>query len=368
MKIIHFCSYYIGSKVYKKLFEALLKYDVESEVFIPIRTQSHFDKNKIETDKIHFHYIKCLSVFTKLFYSIKLVKVVFNFLFVFNGSKKGNVIHAHTFYADGIPAYICAKLLKKKLVITLRNTDVNLGFKFFRQYKWLATLAVKYSSQIIFVSPKHKIKFQRYFGNKFNSKLKVIPNGIDAFFIEKALNSKRSINTCVGIYAGEITKNKNINSSIEAFANANKGKYWEFHVVGGQYEDFIKVYGALSKEYLKSVHFISKVTQQELTEYYDNATLFIMPSHLETFGLVYIEAISRCLPVVYTKDQGIDGYFIEGEVGFSCNSYSVDDITKAIIKTMKKHPEGLVFNDKNIAESFDWNIIAKDYVDNIYNL
>lgn len=365
MKIIHFCSYYIGSKVYKKLFSSLSEHGVQSEVFIPIRDSAHRGINKIENDKIIYHYIKCLSIFTRLFYSLKLVKVVFNFLC--NRSKSGEVIHAHTLYADGIPAYICAKLLNKKLVITLRNTDVNLGFKYFRQYKWLANLALRYSSQIIFVSPKHKFKFQSYFGSAFNSKLKVIPNGIDSFFIENALTKKSLRSSCVGVYAGEITKNKNINSAIQAFAKVNDGKSWEFHIVGGSYETFIKEYGVLPKEYSNNVLFIPKVSQQGLIEYYDNATMFIMPSHTETFGLVYIEAISRCLPVVYTKGQGIDGYFIDGSIGFSCDSSSIDDIGKAIIKTMEKYPTGLIFSGRNIATKFDWNIIVKDYVENVYN-
>ena len=364
MQIIHFCSYYIGSKVYKKLFSSLLEHGVQSEVFIPIRDSAHRGINKIENDKVIHHYIKCLSIFTRLFYSLKLVKVVFNFFC--NISKSGEMIHAHTLYADGIPAYVCAKILNKKLVITLRNTDVNLGFKYFRQYKWLANLALSHSSQIIFVSPKHKVKFQSYFGNAFNSKLKVIPNGIDSFFIENALTKKSLRSSCVGVYAGEITKNKNIDSAIQAFAKVNSGITWEFYIVGGSYERFIKEYGMLPKEYFDNVFFIPKVSQYELIEYYDSASIFIMPSHTESFGLVYIEAISRCLPVVYTKGQGIDGYFIDGDVGFSCDPSSINDIAKAITKTIEKFPAGLTFNEKNIVEQYDWNTIGKFYTKYVY--
>lgn len=40
-----------------------------------------------------------------------------------------------------------------------------------------------------------------------------------------------------------------------------------------------------------------------------------MPSHKETFGLVYAEAMSQGLPIIYTKNQGFDGQFPDGYVG-----------------------------------------------------
>ena len=41
-----------------------------------------------------------------------------------------------------------------------------------------------------------------------------------------------------------------------------------------------------------------------------------MPSRYETFGLVYGEAMSQGLPIIYSKGQGVDGYFKEGTVGY----------------------------------------------------
>ena len=40
-------------------------------------------------------------------------------------------------------------------------------------------------------------------------------------------------------------------------------------------------------------------------------------SPAETFGMVYLEAMSQGVPVLYTRGQGFDGQFEEGEVGFS---------------------------------------------------
>ena len=64
-----------------------------------------------------------------------------------------------------------------------------------------------------------------------------------------------------------------------------------------------------------------------------------MTSFYETFGLVYAEAMSQGLPIIYTEGQGIDGFYEEGDVGFpvdptnveqarSCVGYVVDNYQK----------------------------------------
>ena len=40
---------------------------------------------------------------------------------------------------------------------------------------------------------------------------------------------------------------------------------------------------------------------------------FCLPSHAETFGLVYVEAMSQGLPIIY-EGQGFDKQFQDGEV------------------------------------------------------
>lgn len=367
MRVVHFCSYYIGSKVYKNLFSKLSEQGVNSDVFVPVRSSEHHKANFLDDDKVYIKYQQGLSILTRVFYLLKLIVVVMTGMKFLNSRKEsGSVIHAHTLYADGIPAFICAKLFNKQLVVTLRNTDVNLGFKYFRHYKWLAKLALKFSKQIIFVSPGHKLLFQNYFGHGFDNKLKVIPNGIDDFFIGSTLSHKVTAPATSAIYAGEVTKNKNISRAIQAFSQVNADKDWLFTVVGGSYSEFTNAYAKLDDNVKDKVHFVPRVPKEQLVELYDTASIFIMPSHKETFGLVYIEAISRCLPVVYSKGQGIDGYYSEGEVGYSCRADSVEDIASAIRKTLEKYPNGLTFKRDNLALDYSWASIASLYKNSVY--
>ena len=86
-----------------------------------------------------------------------------------------------------------------------------------------------------------------------------------------------------------------------------------------------------------------------------------MPSIHETFGLVYIEAISQNLPVVHTKGQGIDFLFpIESPfVSKSVNAHSVEDICNTIAYIIDHLPE---FSNRNVNfNMFNWSLIAREY-------
>ena len=60
-----------------------------------------------------------------------------------------------------------------------------------------------------------------------------------------------------------------------------------------------------------------------------------MPSYTESFGLVYAEAMSQKLPVIYSKGQGFDGQFEEGLVGYHVSPYDVKDIANGILKALE---------------------------------
>ena len=59
--------------------------------------------------------------------------------------------------------------------------------------------------------------------------------------------------------------------------------------------------------------------------------IFAMPSFNETFGLVYIEALSQNLPILYTKSEGIYKYFEEGHFGIGVEPSNIASIKKVWI-------------------------------------
>jgi glycosyltransferase involved in cell wall biosynthesis len=85
-----------------------------------------------------------------------------------------------------------------------------------------------------------------------------------------------------------------------------------------------------------------------------------MPSFTESFGLVYAEAISQGLPVVYSKGQGFDGQFDEGVVGYHCDANDAGDVAFAIKNVVKKYDVNF-FGICVYASKFKWNEICSMY-------
>ena len=85
-----------------------------------------------------------------------------------------------------------------------------------------------------------------------------------------------------------------------------------------------------------------------------------MPSFTETFGLVYAEAMSQGLPVVYTRGQGFDGQFEEGFAGYSVNSNSPEEIADVIEKIIADYST-ISANCISGALQFNWKEIAEKY-------
>ncbi len=62
---------------------------------------------------------------------------------------------------------------------------------------------------------------------------------------------------------------------------------------------------------------------------------FIMPSRRETYGLAYVEALFSGIPLIYSKDRGIDGLLPESLIGYGCDPLSPTDVAAGIIHVIR---------------------------------
>ena len=89
-----------------------------------------------------------------------------------------------------------------------------------------------------------------------------------------------------------------------------------------------------------------------------------MPSFTESFGLVYVEAMSQGLPVVYSEGQGFDAQFPEGTVGYHVSAHDVQSVADGIEKVLKNF-DTIASNTVSSARIFNWKEITARY-DAIY--
>ncbi|MBW6514534.1 MAG: glycosyltransferase [Candidatus Syntrophosphaera sp.] len=65
---------------------------------------------------------------------------------------------------------------------------------------------------------------------------------------------------------------------------------------------------------------------------------FALPSYRESFGVVYLEAMSAGIPIVGVKGQGIDGIVEDGSTGVLTPPQSLPELEKALL-WLRQHPE-----------------------------
>ena len=107
-----------------------------------------------------------------------------------------------------------------------------------------------------------------------------------------------------------------------------------------------------------------KITdKQKLQDIYRSCSVFAMPSLRETFGLVYVEALSQGLTVLYSENVGIDGMFADNQ-GERVNPYSKKSVQNALAELLL-HPENYQELTKEKLQDFNWHNIALKYV-NMY--
>lgn len=366
MKVLHICNDFVFTKLYYELFNKIAIGHVEQTIVAP-----YIDKQQIQNDNFDvIYYKKTFNIFLRFFFRKKIkkaIKIIKAHFFLNNNI----VIHAHTLFSDGAIALFLSKEFGLRYVVAVRNTDVNIFFKYFIWLRQLGYKILDNASCIVFISESYKIEvteriLPEEYKNRIKSKCLLIPNGINDFWL-KNRNFKNELGKRIKLlYVGEITNNKNIHSIILALDIINKiSPFIDFTIIGKGLNDQNKYLSDLEKmiSNRNNIYLENKIDKNELINKFRENDIFIMTSHKETFGLVYAEALSQGLPIVYTRGQGFDGFYSDGYVGYSVDSKNINSISQGIINIInnyKKLCENIKNEDLNI---FNWENISKKYIE-----
>ena len=65
---------------------------------------------------------------------------------------------------------------------------------------------------------------------------------------------------------------------------------------------------------------------------------FVLPTLRETFGMVYVEALFSGVPILYSQERGVDGFFDDEDIGIRCDPTSVESVTKGLREMLAGAP------------------------------
>lgn len=366
MKVLHICSDFAKQSIYNQLVSRLDNKLSGQEIYIPVRTAAEVGQyqNK-ELNNTQYHYAFILNKWDRFNYFGKIKKTT-NFIDQTVSIKNVDIIHAHFLFSDGGIAYNLYKKYNIPYIVAVRNTDLNLFFKYLIHLRPFARKILQGATNIIFLSNGYKDTFlEKYVSNSnkpdFLKKIKVIPNGVEDYWLQNNVHLPKSKDNCKVLYVGDFTTNKNILLTINAVSKLRlKGLNISFNIIGGGGEDEKKIKQLAAAN--GWIHLYPRTSNRdELREVYRKSHVFCMPSRYETFGLVYIEALSQGLPIIYTLGQGVSGYFEDGTVGYGVKPNNIGDIAEKIELIMNNF-DSMSLNAPKFAQAFSWDSISKEYI------
>ena len=365
MKVLHINTNYIGTTLHQNMINALEASDVENDVFVPTCTK--YKAAIVPNANVHVY--KCFWYWDGLSFYFKQWKIWRTFASAFSLDDY-DLLHAYTVSTDGNVAYQANKKYGIKYIVAVRNTDMNY---FFKKRFYLRKRGVKIllnAERICFLSRAYQEQLlAKYIPEKHRETIRqksvLMPNGIDDYWLRN-LNSnddlvqkmQRMQNKQLRIvFAGRIDRFKNCRLTVDA-CDILKRKGWnvEFHVAGSIAEQ-------AEFDYINSSGFLvyhGRLTRESLIDLYRNSDIYVMPSHSESFGLTYVEAMSQALPVVYTRGQGFDGQHSDGEVGYAVSDTDPNELAETILKCVKAY-NSLSANAVHAAKQYNWERICLEY-------
>ena len=360
MRILHINCNYIGTTLHQLMVENLDALGYENQVFVPT-----YDKGEtVIVPNKNVIISECFKKWDRLVFDYKQAKIKKSLIDKVKVDMF-DCIHAYTLFTDGNCARNISKKYKIPYVVAVRNTDVNI---FFAKLPYLRHRGIKImrdAKAIFFLSESYRNQvFEKYVPKKYRSELlkktRIIPNGIDDFWfnnlpIEKTRGDfPKEIKL---VYAGRIDKNKNIPTTQEAMRILIEQGYNISLTVVGKIDNQAEYNRIVADQ---NTRVLPAMPKDKLIEVYRSADIFVMPSFTESFGLVYAEAMSQGLPVIYSQGQGFDGQYDNGIVGFSVDSHSAVSVADGIVNCIKNYYD---ISSRVVEKSkkFSWNKIIEHY-------
>lgn len=195
---------------------------------------------------------------------------------------------------------------------------------------------------------------------KIDRRIIVINNGVDTNFF--APKERKNMGERYVLYTGRLDSRKGLVDLIKS------AKY-----VCQEYSDikYVLTGKGTIKKYLerrindlglkKNFYFAGFVARPKLLEYYQNATVYVLPSYYEGLPTTLLEAMSCGIPTIATDVKGSSEVITDGETGLLVPPRDPKRLAKAILKLLndKSLRQQVGSNArKYVVDNYDWEIIT----------
>jgi starch synthase len=304
-----------------------------------------------------------------------------------------DIVHTHTWYAS-MAGYWAKKLYNIPFVLTAHSLEPLRAWKAeqlgsgYAMSSWMERTAILDADAIIAVSQSTKADILRAYPEVLTDRIHVIYNGIDLVEYRKSPDNKALTEYGVDVavpyvlFVGRVTRQKGVTHLVDAIRYLPRETQIVLCAGAPDTPEIAtelrqKVEDA-RRDHPRIVWIEKMVTKQEAIQLYSHARVFCCPSIYEPFGIINLEAMACCTPVVASATGGIKEVVVDGETGYlvpfdqdPVTSFPIDpekfarDLAFQINRLLKDPERCKRFGDagrRRVEGTFSWTTIAKQTI------
>jgi glycosyltransferase involved in cell wall biosynthesis len=259
------------------------------------------------------------------------------------------------YYEDDVPD---VKVKRKK---SSQIGFSRLYFLFFQSIlKIMSDRTLKKADRIIVINNEtKKLLVERRIEEQ---KIIIIPPGIDTGKFQLVHKKEKEKNTIEILSTGSLTKRKGMDVTIRALPEIVK--YYKDIVLrivgdGPQLENLKALVNEL--KVADYVVFEGLVFHNEMPSFYNRADIFVSMSRAESWGQMYLEAMSSGLPIITTKNKGSNEIIEDGKFGYLIEQEDHLALAQKILYLTTHRNIREKFGDrarKQVEAQYDWEKVV----------
>ncbi|MFC1478339.1 glycosyltransferase family 4 protein [Candidatus Margulisiibacteriota bacterium] len=275
------------------------------------------------------------------------------------------------------PSIIVPFLCFKKSIIVIHDLTYKLYPAFYKSrvhnfyLRVMTWISIKKASYILCVSENTKSDVLRIY-NPDTNKVKTITNGLVKHEPDQSASKRISpmtpennlISSPYVLFVGTFEKKKNIPCLLKAFDMVRQSEYNNLFLVlaGKDGWGCGDVYKTIDELQLEDHVIIKKeLADRELDQIYTGASIFVLPSVYEGFGLPVLEAMDHGVPVIASNAASLPE--IVGDAGLLFESNNAEELAEKIIMLLKNNDLQVELRERGYQnlKRFTWELFGREF-------